>query len=28
VTDALWMDLGRPEDLVRANDLLAEGEVL
>jgi NDP-sugar pyrophosphorylase family protein len=26
-TDALWMDLGRPEDLVAANDLLESGEL-
>lgn len=27
LTDALWMDLGRPEDLIAANDLVARGVV-
>lgn len=27
VTDALWMDLGRPEDLVQANDMVARGDL-
>ena len=27
VSDALWMDLGRPEDLIRANELVNGGEI-
>lgn len=27
VTDALWMDLGRPEDLIAANELVEDGKV-
>lgn len=27
VTEALWMDLGRPEDLVAANELVEAGEI-